>query len=95
MNLYRVRMTRLVEQETNIDVIAPSVEQAAISAIDQVHDGLLWNDSRYEPSSHAVDDIVRLPDPVTPELFLSPAAKRDLGQFEAGALARDQRKPRR
>jgi hypothetical protein len=110
MNHYRVRLTRLVEQETSIDVIASSVEAAAVSAIGQVHDGLHWNDSRYEPSSHAVDDIVRLPDP--PELLLEPAARRGLyltdkqqiasmkaaqqvGQFEAGALARDQRKPRR
>jgi hypothetical protein len=92
MNLYRVRLTRLVEQETAIDVLASSVEAAAVYAIKQVNDGLHWNDSRYEPSSHAVDDIVRLPDP--PELMLSPAATR-IGQFEAGALARDQRKPRR
>jgi len=93
MNLYRVQLTRTVEQETSVDVIAASVEQAAISAIDQVHDGLHWNDRRYEPSSHAVEDIVRLPDPIAPELILSPAATR-IGQFEAGAFARDQRKPR-
>jgi hypothetical protein len=92
MNLYRVRLTRLVEQETSIDCLASSVEAAAAYAIKQVDDGgLYWHDSRYEPSSHAVDDIVRLPDP--PELMLSPAATR-IGQFEAGALAREQRKQR-
>ena len=80
MDMYRVRLTRLIEQETCIDVVAPTAELAAESALDRVHDDLVWIDSGCE-YSHAVDDIVPLADVVA----------ADLGQFEAAAFARDQR----
>lgn len=80
MDIYRVRLTRLIEQECCIDVVAPNMVAAANEALERVADGLAWtaNDTAH---SHAVDDIVRLADVVA----------ADLGQFEAAAFARDQR----